>query len=252
MLQTTQDLERLIRYHAELGRTKAKPGSALERDHETNELGELVYIHASAAWASAADHVDAWRHLLAHQDIPYPVNAFGALLRGGIEGAVTTQWLLGPSDPLERIGRASQIALSDFAHRADYERARGLDLDIENQAMTWHRRIKEDTRRLGVKTDAGWSFPKMAAEVDAPGRWVYHALSALAHGRLWSINLGRLEDVSNLDGMGRRAAIVRANPDFMLEATRYVIANLRAGLMALEAYVGIPFVNDWWPRLAED
>lgn len=173
--------------------TKA-PGTLAELDGK-HALGRFVWELAAHSLAVAGDHLDAWRRLIedAHAQ---PGWAHATLLRGAIENASFSRWLMDPAaTSAQRVSQGVAAQLEDWNERRKFEQASGADkLPRTGQARTGRERVGE---LLGLRLAHGITEIKMPSLVDLcaayavagdlGGNALYRLASGYAHGKQWTL-----------------------------------------------------------------
>jgi hypothetical protein len=244
---TTRMAERLVRIvalrkrHDELALATPAPNSSAAAD-APHPVGALVWILATQAWAVASDHALAWYELLTKAQAQ-PMRAHASLLRGALEGAVTTRYLVDPSlGAAQRLERAAAVQLADHHDRANFERASGFARKkLEPPAKHAQERssdFRKRMKKLGVSRIDMWGYTRLC-EHYATHRWLYPVLSGMAHGKSWTLLVSQLDDPVKLPGLhdggiGRESA----NDQLSLMATMSVMQTLEVSLEEIGHYAG--------------
>jgi len=174
------------------------PGSALAADTAKSSMYDVGHV-AWSGIAIAIDHLHALRALIVdahqiHSHAPF------SLIRGAIDNAAVSVWLLAPVDQDERLFRRLHLAYEDV--RQGTEAGALLGPRAPQPPRPAEVRLQEITdlaRALGVNptgaVGARWAgYEKIvqmaAAELDHldPGltAFVWRACSAFGHGRQWA------------------------------------------------------------------
>jgi len=169
-------------------RAGVAPGSPAAED-ATSELGHHTRILAIDHLATGLEHLVIWHRLLTGGSQPFAAHM--TLIRGAMEGAVTSRWLIDPrQDAGERVRRGVALLLDDYANRRDFERDFGIDpAAIKSPAKSGADRYKElqaerDAAKIGpIKVPSTtYRFGGYGGLQPGPGRAIYRLLSAYAHG----------------------------------------------------------------------
>ena len=213
-------------------------------------LGHLPFTFASQTWAAAAEHLLVYRLLI--ETGTQPMAGHATLLRGALEGAAVTRWLLDPTaSPGERISRAAALQSEDHRQRDRFERGIGIkDGQFTPPAKSGAERLAQheaDIDRHGI-TKIPWpGFGALIAAhaivrgrtTEGDGRWLYQALSAIAHHLPWSIVFSERTDVSDIPGVeGSLGTTVAASDQIVLMFTRQTVSTVVIGLDELLTYIG--------------
>jgi len=175
-----------------------EPGSALA----TDSAKSAMYDVGHAAWsgiAIAIDHLHALRSLIVDARLVHSHAPF-SLIRGAIDNAAVSVWLLTPTDQDERLFRRLHLAYEDVRQGAEAGALLGPRApQPPRSAKVRLREITDLAKALGVNPDgavgARWAgyesiVQLAAAEVEhldaGTAAFVWRACSAFGHGRQWA------------------------------------------------------------------
>lgn len=212
-------------------------------------LGHLPITFAMATWAAAAEHLIVYRELI-HAGVQ-PMAGHYALLRGALEGAAITRWLVDPgADQSERLRRAAAMQSEDHRQRGRFERSMGITDDhLTPPAMGAAQRLAAHELKMGEHDIDKIEWPKYTRLVadyglvgDLPGdggRWAYQALSGIAHHLPWALLFSDRTDAVDIGGVqGSQGIIVTASDQYVLVFTRLTVNAVIVALNELLAYTG--------------
>lgn len=227
-------------------KSAAASGSDAAKDAAA-PLGHHGQILAVDHLSSGIEHLVIWNRLLTSGVQPNTVHM--TLVRGAMEGAVTSRWLIDPrAGSGERIGRGVALLLDDYANRRDFERDFGIPPEkVKPPARTGADRRAEllaerTAHKIGVV-----KVPTMTALFGAyvglepgPGRAIYRLLSAYAHGKQWKGLTTKNQAVENAVPVpGGQLMKVTANDDLSLQMTVLGMRVAAAALDELRAHYGL-------------
>lgn len=239
--QLVQALSRVeplrARYHV-IATHGAAPGSAMAVDL-AHPLGDHVWTQATQGWAVGSDHALAWAELLTKAHA-HPMHAHASLLRGGLEGAVTCRYLVDPSlDHAMRLRRAANLQLADLQERAKWERSTRIDKRTftppAKRASARVTDLAAEMKQAGVVREDPWGMTTRFRHY-SKGEWLFQMLSALAHGRSWSLLASELSKASVPLPPGPPGGLVRARDDLSVLGTVAMVNALHRALAELETY----------------
>ena len=235
-------------------RAGAAPGSPAEREAHS-PLGHHARIMAIDHLSTGIEHLFVWHRLLLAGIQPYATHM--TLIRGAMEGAVTTRWLIDPmADAAERTRRGVALLLEDYGNRRDFERDFGIPPEaIKPPAKTAAARyidLQSERDAAGIRRI---DVPKMTARFGGyaglepgTGRSIYRLLSAYAHGKQWKGLTVKHEIVeAAAEVAGARLAKVTANDDMSLWLTALGLKTAGTALGEIEAYCGVRASDEGQP-----
>lgn len=223
-------------------RAGGQTGSECAKD-ESSALGHHVRILAIDHLTTGIEHLVIWHRLLTGGVQPFAAHV--TLIRGAMEGAVTTRWLLDPrEDSAERVRRGVALLLEDYRNRDDFERDFGIADAIKppaKSAAARHAELKAE--RVAAKIGPT-QVPKMTTLFGgyiglppARGRAVYRLLSAWAHGKQWKGMTAKFEVVEGAVAVpGGKLVKVTANDDLSLNLTTLGMMTATRALNELDGY----------------
>lgn len=237
------EVEPLRERYGVLIRKEPAPGSPASADLAgPRYVADLPWVLSTQAWVVASDHALTW-HALLTEAHAQPMRAHGTLLRGVIENAVITRYLVDPAaDQGERFRRAAAFQLLDHRERAKFERSTGIDtVAARPPAKHAADRAKDliaEMHRLGIAKVEPPKYTTLCGRYSA-GEWIYQLLSAFAHGKPWALMVSELSEVVDVpDRPWSRGGLVTANDTLSLSATVHAMKALKEALSDLYRYVG--------------
>jgi hypothetical protein len=235
VLNDLSRLEPLRNAFTEIVTSTTDPASAAASDR-ADELAALAYDLAATFIVAAADHLAAWRALVADARI-VPSFAFVSLCRVAHEAAFSALWLLEPVPTVaDRAARGLAAQLDDYDERRKLEAALGVT-KLTGRAKTAAERYDDlfsEAQRRGMtklnKKNAQVLAVPMPSVIElfdrfeptkpgSKGSFVYRLYSGYAHGKQWATVQGA-QQVADLDETDRAQALVRSNPTALIAATQ--------------------------------
>jgi len=214
------DLDRLFEQITQWQHTVESPAAGFESGSElaTDSAKSPMYDVGHAAWAGiaiATDHLHALRSLIVDARQIHSYAPF-SLIRGAIDNAAVSVWLLAPIDQDERLFRRLHLAYEDV--RQGTEAGALLGPRAPQPPRPAEVRLQEITdlaKALGVNptgaVGARWAgYEKIvqlaAAELEhldaGVAAFVWRACSAFGHGRQWAaLSLLHRESQPRSDGV---------------------------------------------------
>jgi hypothetical protein len=230
---------------AATARAGITPGSPAAQD-ATSELGHHTRIMAIDHLATGLEHLVIWHRLLTGGSQPFATHM--TLIRGAMEGAVTSRWLTDPrQDAAERVRRGVALLLDDYGNRRDFERDFGLDpAAIKPPAKSGADRYKElqaerDAAKIGpIKVPSmTYRFGGYGGLQPGPGRAIYRLLSAYAHGKQWKGLTTKIQAVEEATEVrGGKVVKVTANDDMSVMLTALAMKVAMAAVDEVDGYCG--------------
>lgn len=206
------------RYEGLIRADRATPSPAT--DDAGYPAGRSAWDLATSAWGSGGDNLLAWHHLRLGATVQ-PHAAHYTLLRGALEGAVTSRYLTDPYiTPARRRRRAAAAQLEDYDERRKFEDAiqapafvapakSGADRLADFKQLLVDSNIvrAEEVDSLGTMgvTDRCQHYGLLSGH---DGSWLYRLLSAYAHGMQWQ-NIGNGQIVEQFDAPSGDGVIVK-------------------------------------------
>ena len=223
--------------------------AATDRAHP---LGHHVAILAGDYLSTGIEHLVVWEHLLLAG--MQPRIAHVTLIRGALECAVTTRWLLDPRiDSADRIRRGVALLVEDYANRRDFEDDLGVATrKLEPPVKSGAERLAELKTERGATAVGRIDVPTMTARFGAytlvapgTGRATYRLISAHAHGKQWK-GLAATYEVANDAAMIKGGLIVKVGPndDMAIWLTALATRVSTTALSEFEGYNGVSRPSD--------
>lgn len=219
---------------------RAAPGPA------DRPLGRHPLILATIALNVAADHLRTWVTVM--RVGPMPTYSGYTLLRGAIETAALSRWLVDPDlTPAERVARGVAALLEDYRQRRTFEAAFGSP-DERTSGKSGAGRLAElitdrDTAAIPVLQVPGASdmllrYGPVDVDDDKPrGRdWPYRVASAFAHGLSWSLLVSELGQAAMV-GDAIRVGRVSVNEGLLWLVAQKSADGVELAVEDLEAYM---------------
>jgi hypothetical protein len=225
------------------------PGTPGAADLAVSPEARWILSSAGMSIAVAVDHLLAWRQVMRAGVMP--TYAGPTLLRGVLESAVMTRWLLDPgADSATRVARGVSAQLDDYNERRKFEDAArrntpGLPEPAPpgKTARARHAELvgARDASRIARVPLPSWV--KLCASYGPKGNenleWLYRMLSAFAHGKPWALHatvMGPTAPVGSIGGL--RGGTVAASETMLAGATDLLATLTRVAIGEFEVYVG--------------
>lgn len=228
----------------------AHPASAATTER-ADEFAALAYDLAATFITAAADHLIAWRALVADART-VPSFAFISLCRVAHETAFSALWLLEPVPTVaDRAARGLAAQLDDYDERRKLGAALGVTALTGDARMAGERYddLLALAQRRGMtkpnKNNVHLPAVAMPSVVElfdrfeptrpgAKGSYLYRLYSGYAHGKQWATVQGA-QQVTALDEHDRALALVRSNPAALIAATHKAMTAFDRAVAAFVA-----------------
>jgi hypothetical protein len=199
----------------------------------------------------ALDHLLAWRALRMDARIQ-PSFAHFTLVRAAMEGVAVARWLTEALiDSAERVRRAAGVQLADSRQRRAYEEQANFQPGPEGRTAT--QRIAALERLLRRTGCAATTMPSATVlfglyvftgeDKRLRGEQFFRLISAISHGKVWSLfGISDVGDVISVEH-ARRAAPVSAHDELAFTATGLAMRLASAAVRDIERYGTVPVAD---------
>lgn len=232
-------------------RTKAlhagpRRGSLAAADARLPE-GRFVSVFSTQALGFAIDHLKAWQLLVLGGS--HPAFAQMTLVRGSIEGAVTSRWLTDASAAASaRVSRGVAAALDDYDERRKFENAAGVPAPEPGtgaksggQRMAELREARDRAQVAEVRYPPTTELVRQYGAEEGATEWLYRLVSAFAHAKQWSIHaMDKFPTQFGHPALGIQSGRVEASDQVVLFATMHAVDLLDVAISEFEAYTMHP------------
>jgi len=230
-------------------RAEPLPGTPGAADLAVHPEARWILSSAGMSIAVAVDHLQAWRQVMRAGVIP--TYSGPTLLRGVLESAVMTRWLLEPgADSATRVARGVSAQLADYDERRKFEDAArrntpGLPDPTPpgKSARARHAELVAARDASGIAKVVVPPWVELCATYGPKGHenleWLYRLLSAFAHGKPWALHatvMGPSAPVGSVGGL--RGGTVAASETMLAGATDLLATLTRVAVGEFEVYVG--------------
>jgi hypothetical protein len=194
----------------------------------------------------SVDHLFAWGLIIRGGLLP--IYSEMTLLRGALEGALISRWLLDPrATPMTRVAQGVAAQRDDYDERRKFEESIKAPPRPAGAGKSGADRLADLTKvrdRDGIPVVPFRRATYLAAGYGVPGysdiSWLYRLVSAFAHAKEWALTATTLGLSTDAHTPGVKYGGVTASESIVLSATGIVIDHVETAVAEYQAYLGLP------------